>query len=150
MSVTPAPPDILSPEHAVDPYSTYRILLEHYPVLYHAPTNSWLVSRHADLVALFRDKENISSENYSWQLEPVHGKTILQMEGREHTAHRRLLNPFFARQRASRRSRPRSCGSPKSSPGRSWSVRRPRSPPASRPAARSTSCRASRTSSRSR
>ena len=48
----PAPPDILSPEHAQDPYATYRILLEHYPVLYHAPTNSWLVSRHADLVAL--------------------------------------------------------------------------------------------------
>ena len=95
MSVAPAPPDILSPEHAVDPYSTYRILLEHYPVLYHAPTNSWLVSRHADLVALFRDKESFSSENYSWQLEPVHGKTILQMEGREHTIHRRLLNPFF-------------------------------------------------------
>ena len=95
MSVAPAPPDILSPDHAVDPYSTYRILLEHHPVLYHAPTNSWLVSRHADLVALFRDKENFSSENYSWQLEPVHGRTILQMEGREHTIHRRLLNPFF-------------------------------------------------------
>jgi cytochrome P450 len=37
----------------------------------------------------------VTSENYSWQLEPVHGKTILQMEGREHTIHRRLLNPFF-------------------------------------------------------
>ena len=149
MSVTPAPPDILSPEHAVDPYSTYRILLEHYPVLYHAPTNSWLVSRHADLVALFRDKENISSENYSWQLEPVHGKTILQMEGREHTVHRRLLNPFFAGNglEAFTATILRVA---ESSPGRSWSVRRPRSPPASGPGARSTSCRASRTSSRSR
>ena len=70
------------------------MLLEHYPVLYHEATNSWLVSRHADLVRLFRDK-SVTSENYSWQLEPVHGKTILQMEGREHTIHRRLLNPFF-------------------------------------------------------
>ena len=26
----PAPPDILSPEHAHDPYETYRVLLEHY------------------------------------------------------------------------------------------------------------------------
>ncbi len=89
------PPDILSPEHAADPYATYRILLEQYPVLYHAPTQSWLVSRHEDLVALFRNRESFSSENYAWQLEPVHGRTILQMEGREHTAHRRLLNPFF-------------------------------------------------------
>ncbi|HEX5191956.1 MAG TPA: cytochrome P450 [Solirubrobacteraceae bacterium] len=95
MAVTqPDAPDILSPEHHEDPYRTYRILLEERPVCYHAPTNSWLVSRHEDLVALFRDKV-FSSENYSWQLEPVHGRTILQMEGREHTIHRRLLNPFF-------------------------------------------------------
>ncbi len=95
MSISkPAAPDILSAEHAEDPYETYRVLLEHYPVVHHEATNSWLVSRHADLVRLFRDK-SVTSENYSWQLEPVHGKTILQMEGREHTIHRRLLNPFF-------------------------------------------------------
>jgi len=95
MSISkPAAPDILSAEHAHDPYETYRVLLEHYPVLYHEPTNSWLVSRHADVLRLFRDK-SVTSENYSWQLEPVHGKTILQMEGREHSLHRRLLTPFF-------------------------------------------------------
>jgi len=95
MSVSdPQAPDILSAEHARDPYETYRVLLEHYPATYHAATNSWLVSRHADLINLFRDK-SVTSENYAWQLEPVHGKTILQMEGREHTLHRRLLTPFF-------------------------------------------------------
>src|SRR4051794_33542054 len=94
MATSAPAPDILSPAHALDPYTTYRILLEDYPVLFHAPTQSWLVSRHEDLKALFRDKA-FSSENYSWQLEPVHGRTILQMEGREHTAHRKLLNPFF-------------------------------------------------------
>jgi len=90
----PAAPDILSPEHARDPYETYRILLEHYPVLYHAPTQSWIVSRHEDVSGLFRNAL-VTSDNYAWQLEPVHGRTILQMEGREHTAHRKLLNPFF-------------------------------------------------------
>ena len=90
----PPVPDILSAEHHADPYRGYRILLENHPVCWHEPTESWLVSRHADLLALFRDKV-FSSENYSWQLEPVHGRTILQMEGREHTIHRRLLNPFF-------------------------------------------------------
>jgi cytochrome P450 len=95
MSISrPTAPDILSAEHAEDPYETYRVLLEHYPAVYHVPTNSWLVSRHADLLRMFRDK-SVTSENYSWQLEPVHGRTILQMEGREHTIHRRLLNPFF-------------------------------------------------------
>ena len=90
----PAPPDILSPEHARDPYETYRILLEDYPVLYHPGTQSWIVSRHADVSELFHNKL-VTSDNYAWQLEPVHGRTILQMEGREHTAHRRLLTPFF-------------------------------------------------------
>lgn len=95
MSVSPAsPPDILSSEHAADPYETYRVLREHFPVFFHAPTQSWLVSRYEHLRELFK-APNISSENYEWQLEPVHGRTILQMEGREHTAHRRLLNPFF-------------------------------------------------------
>jgi len=90
----PAPPDILSPQHARDPYETYRILLEHYPVMFHEGTQSWLVSRHEDVSSLFFNKQ-VTSDNYSWQLEPVHGRTILQMEGREHTAHRKLLNPFF-------------------------------------------------------
>jgi pulcherriminic acid synthase len=90
----PAPPDILSPEHARDPYETYRILLEDYPVLYHPGTQSWIVSRHEDVSELFHNKL-VTSDNYAWQLEPVHGRTILQMEGREHTAHRRLLTPFF-------------------------------------------------------
>ena len=90
----PAPPDILSSEYARDPYEAYRILLEYYPVLFHAPTNSWLVSRHEDVFHLFKTKD-VSSENYAWQLEPVHGRTIIQMEGKEHTKHRSLLNPFF-------------------------------------------------------
>jgi len=95
MSVSvPSPPDILSSEHATDPYATYRVLREHYPVVFHEATQSWLVSRWSDLRELFRSQA-ISSDNYDWQLEPVHGRTILQMEGREHTAHRRLLNPFF-------------------------------------------------------
>ncbi len=87
-------PDILSAEHAADPYATYRTLREEFPVVYHEGTSSWLVSRHEDLSKLFKHP-GISSENYVWQLEPAHGFTILQMEGREHTAHRRLMSPFF-------------------------------------------------------
>ncbi|MHB1469867.1 MAG: cytochrome P450 [Solirubrobacteraceae bacterium] len=95
MSVSSSsPPDILSAEHAADPYATYRVLREHHHVCFHEPTSSWLVSRYEDLRGVFKDP-GISTENYEWQLEPVHGRTIMQMEGREHTAHRSLLNPFF-------------------------------------------------------
>ena len=144
----PAPPDILSAEHAHDPYETYRILLEHYPVLFHEPTNSWLVSRHEDVFHLFKTKD-VSSENYAWQLEPVHGRTIIQMEGKEHTKHRSLLNPFF-----------HGLGLEAFTPtidasahylGDPLFERETRRRPERRPgrAARSTSCPSSRTSSRS-
>lgn len=88
------PPDILSPKHDLDPNETYRALLEDHPVLFDAGTNSWLVCRHADLVRIFKSR-SITSENYDWQIAPVHGRTIIQMEGKEHTMHRRLLSPFF-------------------------------------------------------
>jgi hypothetical protein len=38
----------------------------------------------------FRDPV-FTSDNYGWQLEPVHGRTLLQMSGREHSARRALV-----------------------------------------------------------
>lgn len=90
----PAPPDILSAEFAADPFPFYAILRDHYPVLYHEATQSYLISRFADCASAFRNPV-FSSRNYEWQLEPIHGRTILQMEGAEHAKHRSLLNPFF-------------------------------------------------------
>ncbi|MFD4254432.1 cytochrome P450 [Amycolatopsis thermoflava] len=87
-------PDILSPEFAQDPYRFYRVLRDEYPVLYHEATNSYLISRFADCAEAFRSPD-FSSRNYEWQLEPIHGRTILQMQGTEHSRHRALLNPFF-------------------------------------------------------
>ncbi len=87
-------PDILSPTFAADPYSGYSVLRREFPVLYHEATDSWLVSKMEDVERIFRDPD-ITSDNYSWQLEPVHGRTILQMEGREHSRTRNLITPAF-------------------------------------------------------
>jgi pulcherriminic acid synthase len=87
-------PDILSEAHGRDPYSSYRILLEDFPVVFHPGTSAWLVSRHEDITRVMKSKE-MSSEHYAAQIEPVHGRTIIQLEGKEHTMHRRLLAPFF-------------------------------------------------------
>lgn len=89
-----AAPDILSPEFAADPYPLYRVLRDEHPVTYHEGMQTYVLSRYTDCVRAFRDPV-FTSENYGWQLEPVHGKTILQMEGTEHARHRALLNPFF-------------------------------------------------------
>ncbi|MBY8881291.1 cytochrome P450 [Actinacidiphila acidipaludis] len=95
MTSTPPPPDILSPEFAADPYAGYAVLREHYPVHYNEPTKSWLLSRYDDVARAFRDPV-FTTDNYDWQLEPVHGgRTIVQMSGHEHAVRRALVAPAF-------------------------------------------------------
>ncbi|MFF9899176.1 cytochrome P450 [Streptomyces longispororuber] len=89
-------PDILSAEFAADPYPVYRALRERAPLLWHEPTKSYVVSRYEDVARVFKDKESVfTTENYDWQLEPVHGRTILQLSGREHAVRRALVAPAF-------------------------------------------------------
>jgi pulcherriminic acid synthase len=87
-------PDILSAEFAADPYPLYRTLRDEFPVTFHEPTQSFVISRYADVEKAFKDPA-FTSKNYDWQLEPVHGRTILQMEGREHATHRNIVSPAF-------------------------------------------------------
>ncbi|MEE4545251.1 cytochrome P450 [Streptomyces sp. V4-01] len=95
MTVVPQPPDILSPQFAADPYPSYRVLREHYPLHYHEATGSWLISRYEDVERAFRDPV-FTTDNYAWQLEPVHGgRTIVQMSGHEHAVKRALVAPAF-------------------------------------------------------
>jgi pulcherriminic acid synthase len=88
------PPALLSAEHERDPYATYRLLRESFPVHYDESTDIWLVSRMDDLRALFK-RADVTSENYKFQIGQFHGRTLIEMEGKEHTAHRRLLSPFL-------------------------------------------------------
>lgn len=97
MSVsTSEAPDIFSEAHARDPHATYRVLRDEFPVVYHEGSKSWLVSRHEDIVHLLKRKD-VTSDVYSQSIAPVHGHTIIEMEGKQHTMHRRLLSPFFHR-----------------------------------------------------
>ncbi|MFE3653918.1 cytochrome P450 [Streptomyces sp. NPDC059152] len=95
MTSIPQAPDILSPEFATDPYPAYRVLREHYPLLHHEGTGSYLISRYEDVERAFREPV-FTSDNYDWQLEPVHGgRTLPQMSGREHAVRRALVAPAF-------------------------------------------------------
>ena len=91
---TVAVPDILSQEFSDDPFPVLADMRENHPLLFHEATNSYILSRYEDVEKAFKDP-GFTSDNYSWQLEPVHGPTILQMEGREHTRHRGLVTPAF-------------------------------------------------------
>ncbi|MFE0862568.1 cytochrome P450 [Streptomyces rochei] len=89
-------PDILSPEFAANPYPAYRVMRESAPLIHHEATQSWIVSRYEDVERVFKDRAGqFTTENYDWQIEPVHGRTILQLSGREHAVRRALVAPAF-------------------------------------------------------
>jgi pulcherriminic acid synthase len=96
VSVAPQLPDILSPEFAADPYPAYAVMREREPLIWHEATNSYIVSRYEDVERIFKDKKSeFTTDNYDWQVEPVHGRTILQLSGREHAVRRALVAPAF-------------------------------------------------------
>ncbi|SFX67362.1 cytochrome P450 [Streptomyces atratus] len=95
-SQSPSLPDILSPAFAADPYGAYRIMRESAPLIRHEATNSYIVSRYEDVERVFKDRAGeFTTDNYDWQIEPVHGRTILQLSGREHAVRRALVAPAF-------------------------------------------------------
>lgn len=96
MSTAHQIPDILSPEFAENPYPAYRVMRESAPLFWHEATQSWIISRYEDVERVFKDKSSqFTTDNYDWQIEPVHGKTILQLSGREHSVRRALVAPAF-------------------------------------------------------
>ena len=94
MDTTREAPDILSGEFSADPYSAYRIMRDEFPLIWHEAMQSYIISRYEDVSRAFRDQV-FTTANYDWQLEPVHGKTILQLSGREHSLRRALVAPAF-------------------------------------------------------
>jgi pulcherriminic acid synthase len=87
-------PEILSPEFAADPYAAYTVFREEYPLFWHEGMQTYVVSRYEDVERCFKDP-TFTTNNYSWQLEPVHGRTLMQMDGTEHAKQRSLVTPAF-------------------------------------------------------
>jgi cytochrome P450 len=82
----------------VDPYSVYRRLRRDAPVI---PVDGLLgrdhlVTRYEDVVAILKNPTLFSSRANARGAGLVMGRTILEMDGREHLRHRTLITPFFA------------------------------------------------------
>ena len=84
--------DIMTPEYEVDPNPILDDIRENHPIYFHEGLDSWVLSRHDDILAALRNPA-FTTENYAWQLEPVHGKNILQMEGSDHRSMRAIVTP---------------------------------------------------------
>jgi cytochrome P450 len=87
-------PAFLSDEVAADPYAYYAALRAEAPVHYDASFNGYFLSRHADVAAAYRNPV-YSSQSYERLLQPVFGRSLLQMDGTEHTRKRALVSPYF-------------------------------------------------------
>lgn len=94
MSPCRALPTLLSAEVAADPYSFYRRLRNERPVYYDESIKGYLVTRHKDVGAAYKNSV-FTTRNYEWQLQPVFGRGLLQMDGREHAQKRSLISPHF-------------------------------------------------------
>jgi cytochrome P450 len=90
----PTYPAFLSPEVAAEPYAYYRRLRAEAPVHYDADFNGYLLSLHADVAAAYKNPV-FSSRSYEKFLQPVFGRSLLQMDGNEHTRKRALVSPYF-------------------------------------------------------
>ncbi|GJD23850.1 cytochrome P-450 like protein [Rivularia sp. IAM M-261] len=83
-------PNILSAEFEKSPYQLYENIRENYPLFFHEATNSYVVSRYEDVERAFKDPA-FSSRHAEAQFEPVYGRTMVQMDGREHATNRNLV-----------------------------------------------------------
>jgi pulcherriminic acid synthase len=89
-----SPPDIFTPEFAADPYPHYRRMRDEYPLYFHGASQAWILSRYDD-VRMALTNPVFTTKSYAAQTEPLLGKTIIQLDGREHALQRGLLTPSF-------------------------------------------------------
>lgn len=87
-------PAFLSPEMSKDPYAYYKALRANGPVHWDPQFGAFLISKHADIAAAYRDPR-FSSQSYERLLQPVFGRSLLQMDGSEHARKRALVTPYF-------------------------------------------------------
>jgi cytochrome P450 len=87
-------PGLLSPEVEADPDAHYRNLRDRTPIHFDSTLGAYLLTRHADVGTAYRDPV-FSSRSYERLIEPVFGRSLLQMDGREHSRKRALVSPYF-------------------------------------------------------
>ena len=82
----------------VDPYPVYKRLRDEQPAL---PVNTmmgvnYMITRYDDVLTILKDGKTFSSHANARGIGIVMGRTILEMEGKEHVRHRNIISPFFS------------------------------------------------------
>lgn len=87
--------DLMGRDYRRDPFPVLRQLRHDQPVLHNEVTGGYVISRYEDVVAVFKDNENFSNRLYGDTLGTVFGPTMLQFDGAEHVALRKIVSPEF-------------------------------------------------------
>ena len=79
-----------------DPYPMFAVFRQSSPVFLaqSMQRDTWLVSRYDDVSRVLRDSEIFSSRANA-QMQDVMGRTIIEMDGREHQKHRSIVQHAF-------------------------------------------------------
>jgi cytochrome P450 len=93
----PAVPELIGAAHMADPWPDYAVLRDHYPILWHEPTQSWVISRYEHIRPLVRDKDRFTHEYTQEQLGTFMGnaQVMTALEGKAHASRRALVTPFL-------------------------------------------------------
>ena len=80
-----------------DPYTAYTQFRREEPVvpLMGPMGPNYYVTRYDDVLAVLKNPKLFSSRANARGIGLVFGRTILEMEGREHSRHRNIVAPFF-------------------------------------------------------
>jgi cytochrome P450 len=79
-----------------DPYPMFAMMRESMPVMRVEFMNrvAYAVSRYDDCVTVLKDHETFSSRSNA-EVGKVMGRTLIEMDGKEHTRHRQLIQQIF-------------------------------------------------------
>ncbi|MGH3389677.1 MAG: cytochrome P450 [Actinomadura sp.] len=82
-----------------DPYPAYAWLREHRPVFWHEPLESWMLTRHADCVAVLGDSTRFAADRRrAGEETPPRAASVRTLDPPVHTEIRRLLTEALRNQ----------------------------------------------------
>jgi pulcherriminic acid synthase len=85
-----------------NPHPVWAELRHNHPVYHDTVDDVWIVSRHQDVIEGFADAQRFSNRLYRKTLGRVFGTTLLELDGAEHVAQRKVVAPVFAPTRLER------------------------------------------------
>src|SRR5687767_12912233 len=92
MSTSVDAPDIMSAEYMENPYPLCERLVADHPLVWNETLQAYIVSRFDDVSRVLKDP-SFTTKPYDEWAAGIHGRTIVNMEGREHSTHRSIVVP---------------------------------------------------------